>query len=545
MITLVYDSIKTRVKVNGKEVDFDINNDVDFLREKFNGFICKSNKLNCNHTYYWLSLISERNTLTHNLFRDVCFIYSVLKLHTNKNTLEIHTDNLAMFFYFKNICKISTYDKFRYMFDFAFKKLKSIVTLSLIVFKRLYVKIRTRKYKLTSHNVDALFISWLNERSFSQDSYRDVYFNDISKLFLAESKTVKYVVNFYGCKSIIKATNEAIQHDCFIFPEQFLTVKDIFSIFSVNKSVSKIKHPQFTIEDIDLDFLVDFYRENDTLNDAYYLYVFLQRFKSSKFNIGKLFFNHENLTPEKATVMGMKKYFPTSKTFGLFHTSFPRNLLNLDFCNRDDILISPVPDYILFNSNEYKKYFSERYSNSGVKFANIYSYRQSSLDLNHDNIPVASRNNYESILIILSGNKKDFDLMMEVLLKVNTSKTLIFRMHPMLKMKLSNYNFNFSYVVDTSQSIIDSLYNACAVLTTYSASAIESALFGLDVGLVYNKSELLLNPFDCTSISDIQLINSYVELQKFIHETHIRSSKAKSHYNLDVKYLRRTKVFLS
>ena len=54
------------------------------------------------------------------------------------------------------------------------------------------------------------------------------------------------------------------------------------------------------------------------------------------------------------------------------------------------------------------------------------------------------------------------------------------------------------------------------VISTYSASLLESSICGLHVGLVYNKERLLLNPFDDTPVTNYSLISSVDDMRIFL-----------------------------
>ena len=71
--------------------------------------------------------------------------------------------------------------------------------------------------------------------------------------------------------------------------------------------------------------------------------------------------------------------------------------------------------------------------------------------------------------------------------------------------------------------------------------AVELYLSGLKVGLIYNKQNLLINPFDDTNINDYSLINDFDSLKDFI-VTDFKENKINHLFNLGKDNY---KVFLS
>ena len=87
------------------------------------------------------------------------------------------------------------------------------------------------------------------------------------------------------------------------------------------------------------------------------------------------------------------------------------------------------------------------------------------------------------------------------------------------------YNYtNFKIVND--MSINKLLRKSGKIVSTYSSIALEYALRGREIGLIYDKHKLLFNPFDDTDIKNYKLISSNLELDNFFkHKSKVFNNK--------------------
>ena len=94
-------------------------------------------------------------------------------------------------------------------------------------------------------------------------------------------------------------------------------------------------------------------------------------------------------------------------------------------------------------------------------------------------------------------------------------------------------NDNFELV--NHLTLDHSLRKVSRVISTYSSVALESALKGFFVGLVYNKKRLLINPFDNSEVTNYQLISDEIELKDYL-ERDLNIKPYFNFFNLDSRY---------
>ena len=111
----------------------------------------------------------------------------------------------------------------------------------------------------------------------------------------------------------------------------------------------------------------------------------------------------ENLIPEKALLLGVEHFLPDAKVIGYFHTSKPRNLLNLEYASTQEYLYAPKPYCIIFNSKNYHDYYFSQFPSLRLK--NGFAFKQAYLkDIQY----TSGTDQY--LLILFSGNKEDISL---------------------------------------------------------------------------------------------------------------------------------------
>jgi len=224
----------------------------------------------------------------------------------------------------------------------------------------------------------------------------------------------------------------------------------------------------------------------------------------------------------------VRKFLQDSKIVGYFHTTKPSNQLCLEYANNYEYRIAPKPDVIIFNSNEYKKYYEDKYKNiktfNGVAFKQLHLKNNTKSDFNTD-----------EILVLFSGVGEEVKLMFSLLSKVKNSYKFLFRMHPLNRFNVAEFYQYKNYKIVNEESIDELLSKSKKIISTYSATALESALRGIEVGLIYDKRKLLFNPFDNTNINNYQLILNNLELEDFLNKKS-EVCKFGHFFNLDEKH---------
>ena len=131
------------------------------------------------------------------------------------------------------------------------------------------------------------------------------------------------------------------------------------------------------------------------------------------------------------------------------------------------------------------------------------------------------------VTILFTGDMPENKMILKIL---NTEKfknfNFLFRMHPMNNFKIKDYYDYDNYKIVNNIKINDLLkYNISKVITGYSGMAVEFQQRNLEVGLVANKEEIFLNPFDNLNITNYKIVYSSEELLKFVNASNLNKDK--------------------
>ena len=534
---LNYKNTGLEIYVDNKLLDYDINKDIDIdlVRNYFNESISKLSQGH-NTIEYWLMRISERNTLVHNLFLDICRIELIKSLHKNNNKLVIYTKNIAIYTYFKNNSTIKIKDSLTFESRKLFEKYKPYLQLIKFISKETIFNIKLKK-RFYAKRLSSLTIiqTWVSDTNFKDNKFKDSYYGNLADYLKKNEKQVITWPIFYNVKNEKKAVNFLRKNsEDFLFIEDYLRVSDYLYAIKLFFKKRFFKFGKIEINRNDYTSIFKYYQNKETIGKASLFYNFTKRLKEKGSENITFIHHHENMIPEKALILGVRKYLKNSKVIGYFHTSKPKNQLCLDYASDKEYKIAPKPDAIIFNSDKYKKYYEDKYSN--IPMFSGMAFKQEHLQNSNNVLDKLS----DEILVLFSGINNEIELMFSLLNQISNDYNFIFRMHPMNQFIVKEYYSKDNYKVVNNQSLDDSLSKVNKIISTYSAVALESALKGFIVGLVYNKTELLLNPFDYTDIENYKLISNVTELNEFLKEE-LTMKEVEQIFNIDEEFY---KIFL-
>jgi len=521
---------KTALKIfkENKEIDFNINKDINILeiRNEFNTTI-ETLSLKHNSLAYWTMRLSERNTLFHNLFLDICYIRLLEKF--NKEDLVIYTDNISLYLYYKKNAEINFNDKLQFEFKKLKRSYKPYISTFIFLLKKLYLKIKyiDKKYKKPLSNT-IIIQTWVSDNNFKNNSFYDSYYADLASYLKNNGHKVltwPILYNVTNKRKVIKYLRS--NADDFLIIEDYLHNSDYFEAIKHFFQKRFLNFNTILVGDFNVSSLFQQYQKEESIEMVSLFFSFTKRLKQEH-NTNITFVQHyENMIGEKALILGVKKYLPHSKVIGYFHSTKPKNLLCLDYAGDDEYKRAPKPNIIIFNSNVYKKYYQNKYKS----FLHLYTgtaFKQRYLK----NISHNKKQKTEKILVLFSGTISEISLMFEWLNAIKENYFFIFRMHPLNNFKIKEFyeKNNYEVVNDIDLNLLFIQVNK--VISTYSSVALESALNGLKVGLLYNKKQLLLNPFDDTDIQNYQLISNIKELELFL-DSEYKNQNIKQIFNFD------------
>ncbi len=518
------------IYIQNKKYDYDINKDIniDSIRDSFNSTIGKLSQKH-DSLEYWLMRISERNTLVNDLFLDICKIRVLESLNSENKNLQIYTNNISIYYYFKAKINISLIDRFK--FEFKQKVMSFMPYLNLVRFimvKTLFnIRHVDNDYKQDLN--DCIIIqTWVSDDNFQPEGFHDSYYGSLAKYLKAHGRKVMTwpvfhnVVNEDIAIRYLRDNNFLIMEDYLSFGDYLKAIKDFF----VKRY---IRFGDINIDGDNFSTVFNVYQKREGLEHASLFYSFAKRLNECSNHNITFIHNHENMISEKSLILGVRKYLPNSKMIGYFHTTKPKNVLCLDYSSKCEYEISPKPDAIIFNSDAYRRYFQSKYKNmpmyNGVAFKNL-----------HLKEEIQRGELTDKILVLFSGVMTEVSLMLGMLENLSTDKYhFLFRMHPMNTFDIKKrYSFN-NYEIVNNSPFDAVLSRVSKVISNYSSAALESSLRGKMVGLLYNAHSLMLNPFDDTDIENYQPISTQKGLMDFL-ELRSASTKEQIFFNIEDKF---------
>ena len=524
-----------KILINNKRYNFNLEKEINIkkIRKKYNDLVSDISLSNYKHLEYWSNNISERNTITSDHFLDFCYI-NLIKKHKKKE-IQIFTNKLSIFFYFSKDSQIGIISKIQFYILFLFEKIITFKKVLFFLVQNLYIHLFycNKKFKKNLNN-SVILQTWISDFNFKNSNFFDLYNFNLKKKLQNKNKNKIYtwlifnkVKNFKNVFKIIRDKNNE-----FLFIGDYLNLIDYFrSVLFYFKS-KKINLDQKNLKNEKILNLFNYYNSTSPISYAILFFYFIEKIRKFK-NINFLC-HHENNIPEKILISSIKQFKIKSKIVGFFHSTKPNNLLYTDYASYKEYRISPKPDTVIFNSSFYTKFFKNKYKSEN--YINGFALKQNHLIKNFNK----KNKGKKFVIILFTGDMPENKMILKIL---NTERfkhfNFLFRMHPMNNFKIKDYYDYDNYKIVNNIKINDLLkYNISKVITGYSGMAVEFQQRNLEVGLVANKEEIFLNPFDNLNITNYKIVYSSEELLKFVNASNLnKEKKVKSKvFNLKEKY---------
>ena len=508
-----------KILINNKEYDFFLEKELNIkkTRKKYNNLISNISLNNHDNIEYWSNNISERNTITTTHFLDYCYI-QLIKKHQKKN-IEVLTNKLAIFYYFKNSSNIRILSKIFFNIKFFIEKILNLKKVLFFLILNIYIHIFycSKKYKNNLNN-SVIIQTWVSDFNFNNSYFFDLYnFNLKKKLEKKIDKKIYTWLIFNKVKklkkvfSVIRSKNKN-----FLYIGDYLSIIDYFKVILFYERSKKIKIKQNNLKNV-----FNYYILTSPINYSILFFYFIK--KTEKFKNINYLCHHENNIPEKILISAIKKSNLKSKIIGFFHSTKPKNLLFLDYANYKEYLVTPKPDKIIFNSNLYKNFYKKKYKSE--IYLNGFALKQNYL-LQRKKQNIKGK---KYVLVLFTGDDFEIKLILDFL---NSKKfknfNFLFRMHPMNNFELKKFYLYNNYKIVNDKKIDELMkYNITKVITGYSGMAVEFHQKKFDIGLIANKKKIFLNPFDDLNILNYKIVYSSRDLLNFL--VHKPSEKKKEH----------------
>jgi len=537
---ICYSKHPLNIQSNGDCLEFDINKDIDIdqAREKFNDAIGQlATKLELRQ--YLFSRICERNILFNDMFLDFCYISLIEKLSSDHPNIEVRTNKYTIYKYFRKHKNSLTTPGSIILFQLSALSVYFAQAPKLLkfVFKRILFHRNIRKAlgsdkKRLNLNSTTIIQTWVADNNFTDAGFQDSYYRGLHEYLNKNNRQCVTWPVFYN----VKNTKRTIQHirknrDSFLLFEDYLKYSDYLKPIKDSLSFNKFRIKKFVVDGKDLSGIFHYYHHMELSMYTSLTYQFIRRLADEKFDDVIIILNHENMVVEKATLLARNEFCPNFKVWGYFHTTKPRNQLCLEYANYQDYKLAPKPDKIIFNSPQFRKYYSKKYPD--LVCQDGYAFKQAYIDDIH-----SSPGKDSNVLVFLSGSMTDSLLVIDMLNLIADRAAdihFIFRFHPMNIFELDKLCTLHNY--STSQEPLPALYSKVKkVVCPYSACLIEASLTGKNVAFIYNPQHLLLNPFDDTGIDNYELITQSDNLLDFL-KRQADSSPVSNIFNTDPKTL--------
>lgn len=518
---LYFKKTDLEIYIQNRKHHFDLNVDLEVasIRDSFNASVGKLSENN-NTVAYWLMRLSERNTLVNDLFLDLCRVFLIKSLMEKHKDVHVYTNNVTLYTFFS---KENVSFKNRTFFEIKrnFSCFRPFATALKFLTTQCFYLIRYRRSCNIRELKDITIIqTWVADTNFEKGSFRDSYYQNLSSYLQYRGRKVLTWPVFYNVRKRSRAIE--CMRKCpgqFIVLEDYLKVVDYFSAILHFLKKRYMDLGKISVDGEDFTNVFKYYQKKETVEFVSLFLSFAKRLSESGSSNLTFIQNHENMISEKALILGVQKYLKNSYVFGYFHTTKPRNLLCLEYATSQEYEIAPKPHTVIFNSFKYRQYFEKRlihtYCKDGVAFKQYDRIKISDLSSNHSD---------KKILVIFSGTATDVQLMCGFLNALKEDYKFIFRMHPLNRFDVSKYYHKDNYIVENDASLSFLASEASRVISTYSALALELALCGVFVGLIYNKKKLLINPFDDTDVQNYQLISDSASLERFLRKNFPRAN---------------------
>jgi len=526
---IYYKNTALDIYLNNNLIQYDINREIDIqrVREEFNSMV-EELSLEYNSLVYWGMRISERNTLSSTLFLDICKIKLLEKLSQESQDIKIFTNNIALYTHFKRRATFGLQEHLKFQVKKMLVEKRVYLDLFKFIIKKSLFSLKYSRKKYRKDLSDTTVLqTWVSDSNFLNNTFKDSYYKDLALYLKKNKKSVVTWLVFYNLKN----QKNAMQHirknsDKFLIIEDYLTLQDYFSAIKVFFQKRFFSFKESSVGTTNISLVIEHHKKLERVEHTHLFYRFTKKLTLQK-NITFLQ-NFENMMPEKMLILGVREYLESSQVIGYFHTTKPKNLLCLEYAGVDEFKIAPKPETIIFHSDTYKVYYQHLYRT--INAYNGIAFKQ----LHFRNILETEVEKTDEILVVFSGVESDVTLIFDLLNSLDKEYFFIFRMHPMYHFNVKKQYKKTNYKIENNMALNLLFSTINKVISTYSSVAVEAALNGLKVGLLYNKKVLLLNPFDDTHIKNYQLISDRDELKLFLNTVY-KNQKIEQLFNIDEK----------
>jgi len=289
-----------------------------------------------------------------------------------------------------------------------------------------------------SHAERYILRSWVTRGNLDNEGrYKDRNFGVLPGYLNEQGKDVWILPMFFNLDKSIFAQLKlmARSHQKFIFPEQYLSILDLFRTLrdgvraiSLDLDGCEFGGRDFSLVVKEIHLKSSLSPNLMSLNSVKYL---IKNFAKREIRIDRFIYPIENNASEKPFILSIRRYYPHSKITGFQHTVWFKEQLGM-YLDPEEVKYHPLPDQIVCSGTRYidilqKAGFPGRLLVPGPNLR--YTMVNQSFKWDYESVPNGGGN----ILIVLNF---DLDQSMEVLEKAGMalsqvrSATIYIKAHP-------------------------------------------------------------------------------------------------------------------
>jgi hypothetical protein len=351
---------------------------------------------------------------------------------------------------------------------------------------------------------DSILIrSWITKGTLNdKKSFSDRNFGEMPEYLKSKNKNIVLYPMFFNLDKSIKDIYlhlKALGYTI-LLQEHYLHLWDYFDAIITGIKQLNIPMKNIRMGDLDLTLLFREVQLNEAFTglDVSLTYPMLGRIKATQQSFHKIFYPFENNLPEKALIMGCRKYFPESELVAYQHTVWYKNQLGM-FLSNDGDPLHPIADKIISSGPKYLEIMAQAgFSKSALQ--NGPNLRFNAIHQKPQQLEL--KMNRPSILLPLTF---DIDLAFDLIHKIKKVKEQIpyisvyIRRHPLLDTdKIDKFmgTINFvEYEYADEGSYLDWLGNVDMVASSGGSIAIlETVASGVPLLRIVPEGNIFLDP---------------------------------------------------
>jgi hypothetical protein len=352
------------------------------LRIKYIQWVAELAKEYASDLSWWISQISNKNTLESFLFYKLCCLELIHKtIKSNKNLIIIVEEWDLL----QSIKILINNSPIKITVEYSTK----VETVSFLKFKLVkYLKFVWRWFRFLRFTIQPMLVpgknshltqsrpdvnqpvaiihTCINEGNLDKNTgtFQDRYFPGLGIWLKKKGFKVKTLPFPYQSKVSLKKLYQSLHdsQESFIIPQEIVSIKDYLSQIWQLLKLYKIPKGRFKFLNYDITPLVNEIKRDQVSRTEYAQFLvyipMIKKLKKAGWNIQLFIDKFENMIKEKPQIYALRKYYPNCKIVGYQHASISPLMLKYT-STEDEFNNGLFPDYIVTNGSWFKECLSQ------------------------------------------------------------------------------------------------------------------------------------------------------------------------------------------